>query len=285
MRLDARRVGLNLIAFERASPALRHLAATGIAGAEEQHFQLLVLGHIPHHSRRRLTCSTMPSAEDPKPAVSPPRAFTQGVGTVFQFAGGILFILLSLTCCGSGLLMKDTAQPKDLTRIGWHLPDDAPDHPFYSAQQATSTALIGGIAFALAIAGIGLGLQATRRSAAAGAVAVALLGVIFWAIHGVFFVQAMRVWLPAAIAILLMLVYAVFFALAIAAWREMKRNPPAMGHEVLPEGYKIPYSWYHDDPPEVRLERELEQRRERLAVQQKELEMMEEKLKKEKEGK
>ena len=62
----------------------------------------------------------------------------------------------------------------------------------------------------------------------------------------------------------------------------MRQNPPAAGHEVLPPGYKVPYSWYHQDPPEVRLAHELEQRRERLAVQQKELEMLEEKLKKEK---
>jgi len=226
----------------------------------------------------------MESVEDQKPIASAaPRAFTQGVGTVFQFAGGILFIVLSLTCCGSGLLMKDFAEPKDLTHIGWHLPGDAPMAPFYSAQQATSTALIGGIAFALAIAGLGLGLQATRRSAAVGGLVVTLLGMIFWAIHGIFFVQVMRVWLLASVAFLLVVVYAVFFALGIAAWREMRRNPPPAGHEVLPEGYKVPYSWYHEDPPEVRLERELEQRRERLAVQQKELEMMEEKLRKEKE--
>jgi hypothetical protein len=89
----------------------------------------------------------------------------------------------------------------------------------------------------------------------------------------------------AAIAFILLLVFGVFFALAIAAWREMRRDPPPAGHEVLPHGTKIPYSWYHDDPPEVRLERELEQRRERLAVQQKELDMMEEKLRKEKGGK
>lgn len=180
--------------------------------------------------------------------------------------------------------MKDVAEPKELMRIGWHLPGDPPMEPFYSAQRATSTVLIGGIAFALAVAGIGLGLQATRRSAAAGAVVVTLLGVIFWAIHGIFFVQVMRAWLLAAIAFIFVLVYGVFFALGVAAWREMRRNPPPEGHEVLPEGYKVPYSWYHDDPPEVRLERELEQRRERLAVQQKELEMMEEKLKKEKEN-
>jgi hypothetical protein len=59
----------------------------------------------------------------------------------------------------------------------------------------------------------------------------------------------------------------------------MKSNPPPPGHEILPADYKVPYSHYHVDPPEVRLAAELEQRRQRLAVQQKELEMLEERLK------
>jgi len=190
---------------------------------------------------------------------------------------------MSLACCGSGLLGKETWKREDLMRVGWHLPGDAADQPSYSAQRATSVALVGGIGFALAVAGLGLGLQATRKSAASVAVVVTLVGLIFWIIHGVFFVQVMRAWMLAVIAFVLVSIYGVFFALAIAAWREMRRDPPPTGHEVLPEGYKIPYSWYHEDPPEVRLERELEQRRERLAVQQKELDMMEEKLRKEKE--
>jgi len=192
---------------------------------------------------------------------------------------------MSLACCGSGLLGKETWKREDLMKVGWHLPGDAADQPSYSALRATSVSLIGGIGLALAVAGLGLGLQATRRSAASVAVGVSLLGLIFWTVHGVFFVQVMRAWMLAAIAFILLLVFGVFFALAIAAWREMRRDPPPAGHEVLPHGTKIPYSWYHDDPPEVRLERELEQRRERLAVQQKELDMMEEKLRKEKGGK
>jgi len=213
----------------------------------------------------------------------PPRAFTQGVGTVFQFAGGILFIALSLACCGSGLLGKETWKREDLMKVGWHLPGDALDQPSYSAQRATSVSLIGGIGLSLAVAGLGLGLQATRRSAAAGALTVTFVGLLFWTIHGVFFVQVMRAWMLVFIAFCFVAIYGVFFSLAIAAWREMQRNPPPTGHEVLPEGYKVPYSWYHEDPPEVRLERELEQRRERLAVQKKELEMMEERLRREKE--
>jgi protein-S-isoprenylcysteine O-methyltransferase Ste14 len=140
--------------------------------------------------------------------------------------------------------------------------------------------LIGGIGFALAVAGLGLGLQATRRSAAWAAVLVSALGVVFWAVHAFYFVQILRAWLLSLIAFGLFIAYSVFFVLAIAAWREMRRSPPPAGHEVLPPGYKVPYSWYHEDPPEVRLARELEQRRERLAVQQKELEMLEEKMKK-----
>jgi hypothetical protein len=59
----------------------------------------------------------------------------------------------------------------------------------------------------------------------------------------------------------------------------MRRDPPPADMEILPADYKVPYSHYHEDPPEVRLAAELEQRRRRLAVQQKELEMLEEKLK------
>ena len=66
---------------------------------------------------------------------------------------------------------------------------------------------------------------------------------------------------------------------AIQAFREVRENPPPAGHDALPPGYKIPYSHYHADPPEVRLAAELQQRKERLAVQQKELEALEAKIK------
>jgi hypothetical protein len=73
--------------------------------------------------------------------------------------------------------------------------------------------------------------------------------------------------------------FALLAAFAVAALREMRRDPPPVGHEILPADYQVPYSHMHQDPPEVRLARELGQRRERLAVQQKELEMLEERLK------
>jgi hypothetical protein len=67
--------------------------------------------------------------------------------------------------------------------------------------------------------------------------------------------------------------------LSIGALREMRRSPPPEAFGTLPKDYKIPYSHMHVDPPEVRLARELDERRQKLAVQQKELEMLEEKLK------
>ena len=77
----------------------------------------------------------------------------------------------------------------------------------------------------------------------------------------------------------LTILFATLLVFAINAFIEMRKNPPPSGHDLLPPGYKIPYSHYHDDPPEVRLAAELAQRRERLEVQQKELEALEEKIK------
>ena len=106
------------------------------------------------------------------------------------------------------------------------------------------------------------------------------LATLFWATQAVFAATVGRSTLFASLAAVLAVAFAVLHGFAHAAAREMKRNPPPAGHELLPPGYKIPYSHYHPDPPEVRLAAELEQRRQRLAVQQKELEMLEEKLRK-----
>ena len=106
---------------------------------------------------------------------------------------------------------------------------------------------------------------------------------LLWSCVVLFAARVMGSVLLSIVAVGLVVLFGVLFALAVGAMREMKRDPPPAGHEVLPEGYKVPYSWYHDDPPEVRLAKELEQRRERLAVQQKELEMLEERLRKRRE--
>ena len=209
----------------------------------------------------------------------PPRAFTQGVGTVFQVGGVTLFLVMMSVCCLSSLLSKDFAARADRTQVGWHLPGDKADEPSYSYARAMAVSVVLGVFFGMALAGVGLGLQAQRRAAPAMAVLLTLTGTIFWLMQTIFAIQALRSILLAAMALGMTAFFAVMLALAIGALREMRRQPPPPGHELLPADYKVPYSHMHQDPPEVRLAREMEQRRERLAVQQKELEMLEAKLK------
>lgn len=206
-----------------------------------------------------------------------PRAFTQGVGTVYQFVGVTLFAASMLVCCGSGLISKSVAERRDLMAVGWNLP--LPGGPnLYSAQRAITVCVLVAVFLGIALAGLGLGLQAQAPRAPAGAVAVATFAALFWAVHAVFFRTTVGSIGLAAGAGAMALLFAALAAFAVGAWREMRRDPPPPGHEVLPPDYKVPYSHMHQDPPEVRLARELEQRRQRLAVQQKELEMLEDRV-------
>ena len=210
---------------------------------------------------------------------SPPRAFTQGVGTVFQFAGVTLFLAMMGICCLSSLLSKDFASRPDRVQIGWHLPGDPPDAPSYSYARAMTLSVTFGVFFGMAMAGVGLGLQAERKAAPWVGVIVTGFASFFWLAQTVFAIHPLgSVWL-AFPAIVLTMIFIVLLILAIGALGEMLRTPPAPGHEILPSDYKVPYSHMHQEPPEVRLAQELAQRRERLAVQQKELETFELKLK------
>jgi hypothetical protein len=220
--------------------------------------------------------SVNPPAAAPTP---PPRAFTQGVGTVFQFAGASLFLVMMVICCGSGLLSPETARRPALEQVGWHLPGDPPGRPAYSGTMAITISVFGGIFFGLALSATGLGMQAEHRRAPAGAVLASGLAAAFWAIQTVFAATELRSLLLTLVGLGLVIGFAGLLGLAIAAVQEMRRNPPPPGHEVLPPDYRVPYSHMHQDPPEVRLERELAQRRQRLEVQQKELETLEERLK------
>ena len=210
-----------------------------------------------------------PAPPPDRTPASPPRAFTQGVGTVFQFVGVMLFLVSMFVCCGSGLVSKNVAQRHDLMQVGWG---------FYTAQQAISVSMTVAVFFGLALAGIGLGLQAQNRLSPYAAVAVCGFATAFWAIHVVFFAQKVNSLVLPLLGLALFAVFATLAVLSAGALREMRRDPPPVGHEILPPDYKVPYSHLHEDPPEVRLARELEQRRERLAVQQKELEMLEGRL-------
>lgn len=219
----------------------------------------------------------------PTAAKPPPRAFTQGVGSVYQVFGVTLFLVSMSVCCGSSLISKNVAERRDLMAVGWNLP--LPGGPyFYSAQRAITVSVLLAVFFGIALAGLGLGLQAQGRLAPYGALVVTAFATCFWAVQAVFFGVTLGPIAFAAGSAALAIVFAFLAVFAAAALREMRREPPPPGHEVLPADYKVPYSHLHQDPPEVRLARELEQRRERLAVQQKELEMLEARLRRKLDG-
>jgi hypothetical protein len=141
-----------------------------------------------------------------------------------------------------------------------------------------TVSLFATVFFGLGLAGTGLGMQAEYRRSAVLALVISSAGAAFWALNAVFWWTAVRWAIPALLATAFFLGLSTLLAFALGATKEMRRHPPPTGHDLIPPGYKIPYSHYHDDPPEARLAAELEQRRQRLAVQQKELEMLEEKL-------
>lgn len=218
-----------------------------------------------------------PASGSTPPEQSPPRAFTQGVGTLYQFVGVILFLASMSVCCGSSLFSKDVAARQDLMAVGWNVPLPAGPY-FHSAQRAITIALMLAVFFGIALAGIGLGLQAQSRFAPWAAVAVTSFATLFWAVHTVFFGATLGSLGWVAGSGIAAVGFGMLTAFALASLREMRRDPPPRGHEILPADYKVPYSHLHQDPPEVRWARELDQRRERLAVQQKELELLEARL-------
>src|SRR4051812_5830065 len=131
-------------------------------------------------------------AENSKPngspsSPSPPRAFTQGVGTVFQFAGVTLFLVLMFVCCASGLLSPRTAIRKDLSNVGWPYSVEAGTTAAYSVPKAMTVSLAFGVFSGIALAGLGLGLQATHRKTPFAAIALTGFASAFYALHSVFF--------------------------------------------------------------------------------------------------
>jgi hypothetical protein len=228
----------------------------------------------------------MPDPSDPEqlsqiPPLPPARAFAQGTGQVFQIAGVLLFLAAMFTCCGSSLLSKDTATDAHYRAIGWFSSQavgSVPNLPTYSAQRAIAISLTVAIVFGMALAGVGLGMQADSRHAAKWAVLITLVGSVFWIVHAAFMITVLHSWVLSAMTIALSALFLALCGFAIAATVDVRRAPPPKDIGVLPADYKVPYSHYHVDPPEVRLEREMQERKAKLAVQQKELEALEEKL-------
>jgi hypothetical protein len=210
------------------------------------------------------------------PAQPPPRAFTQGVGTVFQFTGVALFLLFLFACCGSALFSRDWAVQPGWEEIGWR---DSSGRVVLSAARALTLAVAVGVVLGMAVAGIGLGLQAEKRPAPWLAVGVSAFGVLFWVVEGVFAAQQLHSIVLSFLSFGLALIFGLLCGLAVAAAREMVKNPPPSGQDLLPRDYQTPFSHLSQDSPEVRLSREIAQRKARLEVERKEVEALERRLK------
>jgi hypothetical protein len=209
------------------------------------------------------------------PLQPPPHAFTQGVGTVFQFVGVILFLISMTICCGSGLFSKTSSGSQPFSEVGWKN---------YDVQRAVICSLMGSIVLGIALSTIGLGLQATRRWAPLAAVGITAAATSFFGLQVAFFISIGWI-LMAVISFVEGIGTVVLLMLAVGALREMRANPAQADQDVLPEGYTMPYSHLHEEPPEVRLARELAQRRRKLEIEQKELEQLERRLKRRQEEK
>jgi len=216
----------------------------------------------------------------------PPRAFSQGVGLLMQTVGVIMFLTTCCICGTSGLwdparppqeaidqVPTDLQTPHVVSPLGL---DDMLEQPAKAGLMLlVVTMSVGG----LAMAGFGLGLQAQRRESGIGSLitcslcllTLILAGLGLWSGDGSAVARITHAFLT-----LLMLVMVGF---TWTGWQEIRKNPPPGDIDIVPPGTKIPYSIYHDDPPDVRMAKELAQRRAKLEAEQRELEKMEEALK------
>lgn len=228
----------------------------------------------------------MPDAPAPppppgSPATPPPRAFAQGTGVLLQTVGMILFFCSCCICALTPTWDERITSPMEIeqairdNRPGVHSIRAALSSPARAGYVFTVTcSTLGG----LALAGFGLGLQADRGRSALGAVATAV------GVESVLLLSGVGLWVGSApipatlLNLLMLLVYAILLAFCVAAYRQVKATPPPADIDIVPPGTKIPYSFYHDDPPDVRLARDIAARQAKLDAEQKELDRLQREL-------
>ena len=215
------------------------------------------------------------------PPATPPRAFAQGTGVLLQTVGMILFFCSCCICTFTPMWDKPMESPVEIDKT---IRENQPAG--YSLRASLSSPAKAGYAFTiafstlggLAMAGFGLGMQADRGRSALGALATTAT------VEAVLLGAGVALWaggapLPAKLLnLLLLLFYGVLIAFCVVAYRQIRAAPPPENIDVVPAGKKIPYSFYHDDPPEVRLARDIEARQQKLNAEQAELDRMQKEL-------
>lgn len=180
------------------------------------------------------------------PASPPPRAFAQGTGVLFQVVGFAMFVS---TCCVCSAAGRWEAPSRGATIE--KLKQDEPlvitlrrmfDEPGAAGLMLTvSFATVGGLAMMV----FGLGLQSDKPNAAYAAVATcALLTMMLLGAAACLWIGesgwVSRLWNHALAAVTMTLL-----GFAIAALRQIRRDPPPPGMDILPDDFEIPRGFGH----------------------------------------
>lgn len=166
-----------------------------------------------------------PRSPDLLPA---PRPLARGTGLVLQIVGGVLFLGACCVCSSAGLWdpvmsrgeaaehAQAAALPTDWGRVG--------------AMLLVMFTTIGGLAMLV----FGLGMQQDRpRATGPALISVAALCAVLVA-SGTMLWSGSGPWALRLVAAVLLLVMLPLLGLCIAAWREVRNDPPPAGHNILP---------------------------------------------------
>ena len=220
------------------------------------------------------------SNQPPQPTL--PRAYSQGVGTVFQFAGAVVFLLLMFVCCISGLFSRESATRTSLNNVGWGRTSDG--KPIYSAQLATAISVPAGAVAGLGLSAVGLGLQAGSRRAGMIAVVICTIMGTFLLVNTIFFAVTVRSIGLTGLSLVGAGLFCALDALAIGAVIELGKNPAPDENDMAFEPLDGPGNAGGEASPDAELQHEVAYRRRRLEVQQAELDALERRLKRRREG-
>jgi len=212
----------------------------------------------------------------------PPRAFAQGTGVMLQTVGMVLFLSSCLICSLSSWWhpMQDRGEVIEQVRTGQttggNFLRDIRDRPVEAGYAMTVIfSTVGGLGLAV----FGLGLQAERRRAGIAAMVTATILMVILILAGALLWRGGAGWPARILHGVLTTTVAIVTMFTWYAMRQVLADPPPVDIDVVPPGTKIPYSFYHEDSPEVRLTKELANRRARLNAERLEIEKMERELK------
>jgi len=205
------------------------------------------------------------------------RPAAKAAGTVMQTLGMLLFLSSCCVCSFAGSwegheISRGVADTEGVLGLADYIKQE--NWGKVGMMLNVMFPMAGGFALAT----FGLGLQADRKGAGLGALLVAIIcalivvlgGMGIWSGESTLFA---KVWHG-----LVSLMMWVLVGLSYVAYKDVRADPPEANVDILPADYKIPYSMYHDDPPEVRLAQEIANRKASLEAQMREIDELEEKL-------